>query len=375
MRVENLRGVDAQGMVESCAHAHWLKSAVRFCFDTVAPSFLVGAVTQERAERDYQSRQLTVPEAGCLVVENAFAYDYGLVVKDDLILFDKTISVGAEDIGAWGFFTGVSRRGDETFDIKPPRVHERSLGKAILLGRRGDTVHGHWLLEALPRFLAATRHNSGKARIIVSSYIARYQTEMLVALGACEEDLYRLSPGEAVLCEELWAPSVAHSNELWLHPFANDTYRALIKAVGLEPSSILATERLFITRASRAEDPRSVINCAELERIARRLGFRIVDPGSISWRDQVDLFARAGKVAGLSGSGLHNTAFTSASAHVCVLQPNQNNNFLQSSIATIRGHRISYLIGESFSPFDRVTWQTPYVIDPALFELFLDHLL
>jgi capsular polysaccharide biosynthesis protein len=319
---------------------------------------------------------LFAEEAGILVVEGAYAYDIGMVIKENKLLLDLILTVVPNELGAWGWYDRVERLENGNFRIRDPIERSERLARAVVLLRRGYNVHGHWLLEVMPRALAALKSAGDDATFIIAADSPAYHIEMLEALGVPRERLFRLGRNELVWCDELWIPSVAHANQLWVHPYANETYNALIEHVR-EPhqSSGEDCERIFVTRSTRARDPRPLLNCAHLEEIALESGYKVLDPGIVPWREQIKFFARARKVVGLSGSGLHNTVYTSRNAHVGVLQLNQNFNYLQSSIAAIRGHDVSYLIGDTLSAFDEVTWEAAYLIDHLLFKLFLQRLL
>ncbi|BBU64131.1 hypothetical protein MSC49_40660 (plasmid) [Methylosinus sp. C49] len=343
---------------------------------TPRPRYLAGAAHKRDADRDFGERILLAEEAGCLVLNGAYVYDYGLVIKENTMLLDKALTVPPDGLGAWGFYTGVERSGNGTYNLRGSVLRRETVKQAVVLLRRGDGVHGHWLLEVLPRVLVAKKFVGDDATFVVAAHTPDYQIEMLEALGVSRDRLFRLARDEALLCEELYVPSVAHTNELWVHPFANETYNELIRHVNHRQQLSSSVSRLlFVTRGTRERDPRPLLNYANLEEIARANEYEIVDPGVVPWHDQIRLFSQASKIVGLCGSGLHNTVFTGRDAHVCTLQPNQNNNFLQSSIAAIRGHEVSYLLGEAFSAFDKRTHDAGYIVDPKLFKLLLQHLL
>lgn len=319
---------------------------------------------------------MTASEAGCLVLDGAYLYDCGLAIKEDSLLLDPTISVPPAELGAWGWYSRVEAAGDNLYRIQRPVVATEVLPCAVALVRRGYNIHGHWLLEVMPRVLAALRLLKKDAIFVVGSMTPKYHIEMLEMLGVASDKIRYLAEDEAIFCDELWLPSVAHANQTWIHPYANETYDRLIEQVGGNPSrDAVESGRIFVTRGSRSNDPRPLVNVSQIEDIAKSHGYLIVDPGAVRWQDQIRLFASASKVVGLCGSGLHNTVFTKRNAHVCVLQPNQNFNYLQTSIAAIRGHAISYLMGDCYSGFDRSTWDASYAIDPKLFNLMLKTLL
>jgi Glycosyltransferase 61 len=354
--------------------AEWLRAAPAASIKTPPPTLLGGAATPEIARENFQSRIVDVPEAGCLRVQQAYVYDYGLIIKDDMILLDRTLTVAAEELGAWGYYSSVKPLPNNRFTIERLLERELALDRAVVLLRRGDTVHGHWLLEVLPRILLA-RAFCEDAYFVVASEILPYQLEMLALFGIPAERIVKLARGQAIYCREVLVPSLAHTGQSYIHPFSNATFNALIaKLEGDGAVSTAGHERLFVTRASRVGDPRPLLNVSQIEEIARSRGFQVIDPGRISWPDQVMLFAKATHIVGLCGSGMHNTVFTGSKAHVLTLQPNQNKNFLQTAIAALRGHQASYLLGESLSGFDGTAWETPYLVDAELFDMFMERM-
>lgn len=372
VRTTGLTAVTYSEMASSLADVRWHAQAGPETLTVPQPLVLGGASDRARLDAYFAGRSLTTSESGCLVCRNAAAYDCGLVLKDDRILLDQLLTVEPSQLGAWGFFKNVEGRNDGTYDLVDPVPHPRRLKRAVLVLKRSDFVHGHWLLESLPKaYLALTMMGDGEpASFIVSANSPRYQIEMLEALGIPSDAIVRLAHDEILECEELWIPSLSHTNQLWLHPSANAAYDALVQAVARADAGPGPAD-IFVTRASRSNDPRSLYNIEAIEAVAVAHGFSVVDPGVVPWREQVRLFANARRIVGLCGSGLHNTLFAGPDVHVCTLQQNQNNNYMQSSIAALRNHDVSYLVGETLAAFDGATWHAGFVIDPVLFDDFL----
>jgi capsular polysaccharide biosynthesis protein len=65
------------------------------------------------------------------------------------------------------------------------------------------------------------------------------------------------------------------------------------------------TKRLFINRSGR----RKIINLPELKPIFKKWGIEIIDPGTHSLSEQVDLFNSSSLIVGIHGAGLTNLAF------------------------------------------------------------------
>ncbi len=336
------------------------------------PVFLGGAGRPGDPMPRFAGRWLFEPPHGCLALSDAFAYGDGLAAIGGHLLIEPTLTAADIDIGAWGFFAHVGPLAEGRRGIESWTVHAEALDEAVLLSRRSDFVYGHWLLETLPRVRLAQRLCGPGATFVVNAGIAPYQVEMLERLGVAPDRLFRLEAGMSVACERLIVPSLAHWSGDVVSGFANETYDALVATcLGQHPAAVEGSDRMLITRASRSYDPRPLHNVEAVEAVARRHGYRVVDPGALPWPEQIAAFARATRIVGLSGSGLHNTVYTGAAAHVLVLQPNQSPNLLQTAIAALRGHRVSYLFGESLSAFNPHGSETGYVVDLPLLDRVL----
>lgn len=350
-------------------HVSWTCIDESRSISTPAPTLIAGATDLSIAVEAFGRKSFAMPEMGCLSISDCTAFGYGLVAKGDKVLMDRNHTLPREEIGQYGYFTELELVGDRKYRPREEYKKIADLKNAALIMRRGDTVYGHWLLEILPRLHLALQHSSKDMKYILSKEIPEYQIDIIQQLGVDRERLIFLGRDEAVFCSRLLVPSVPHTNRQWLHPFANQVFDHLVQ---MNRNRTVGSDRIFVTRRSRHGDPRPLVNLTEIEAVATNNGFIVVDPGVIDWRTQASLFSQARVVMGLSGSGLHNTAFSRSNCHVLVLQPNQSFNFLQTSIAAIRGHRVSYLFGEALSGFDTAIWDTPYVVDPFLLDTLIE---
>lgn len=101
--------------------------------------------------------------------------------------------------------------------------------------------------------------------------------------------------------------------------FIETTAALKANAVNGDRQSMGTDRRLYISRlAARA---RPLENEEEVARIASSLGYEVVDPGRLSFRDQIRLFSGASIVAGPHGAGLANAAFCQPGATMIELRP------------------------------------------------------
>ncbi|MTH97010.1 DUF563 domain-containing protein [Roseibium sp. RKSG952] len=75
------------------------------------------------------------------------------------------------------------------------------------------------------------------------------------------------------------------------------------------PDNVETGRRLLILRGEDAANGRSLRNREEVIRLAEQHGFETVDPGSLSLRNQAQLFNEARAVVGQHGAGLTNILF------------------------------------------------------------------
>jgi hypothetical protein len=77
--------------------------------------------------------------------------------------------------------------------------------------------------------------------------------------------------------------------------------------LGVQDGDPSGGDRLFVTRAPSLH--RGISNHEVIEDVCRRFGFRVVDTATMSLAQQMELFSKAGYVAGIHGAGLANIIF------------------------------------------------------------------
>jgi O-antigen biosynthesis protein WbqL len=93
----------------------------------------------------------------------------------------------------------------------------------------------------------------------------------------------------------------------------------------------------------------------------REFGFTVLQPETLAWPLQVELFKNAKVIVGEFGSGMHNAIFAGEGAHVgCI----GLNNLTQTYIGALRRHQNLYL---STIPLENGEFE----VDEAMFRTFL----
>lgn len=227
-------------------------------------------------------------------------------------------------------------------------------------------VYGHFLIESLPRLHLVRRHlhrSLPPYRILISATAPAWLLRIVRDVYGFNEDeiIFHDPEKESVLLRQAIWPSLMTFGD-YLHPINNFIFNELALEFGSsrsQPTKALFITRSFFTNPNMLHRP--FLNEIELAGIAAtEFDLSPIAPETLPWRDQIDLFAGAKLVVGSFGSGLHNTVFSGAGTQVGVLR---FSNLLQSNIATLRNHRISYLTENN----DLM----PYHVNCDLFRRFL----
>ena len=244
----------------------------------------------------------------------------------------------------------------------------------VSLIRPGYMVYGHWLLDILPSawlyFKIAPASDRPRRFIIArhSPVWARKMLELLFDIGA-DELIEFDDVNEALLAPDLVVPSFLRASPLF-SPAMNEFVKDVRARVAVAADDVELPKRFMISRKDyRSESGRSLLNLAKLEEAAEKRGITSVTPESLSWPQQVRLFAEAEVVVGEFGSGLHNTIFSGVDCRTVTLG-NRQMSWTQSAISALRGQRMQYVMPSA--EIDTPEGGTAFEADASAFEQALD---
>lgn len=192
----------------------------------------------------------------------------------------------------------------------------------------------HWMLEALPRLAVLEASGVEVDGLIVPDPLLAFHRESLELAGV---DLARTIPftGEHLDVDEL----------VWVAPRAPvqrptpESIAWLRERLGVPETR--ATRRLYLTRRGG----RGLANEREVLAALEPLGFEAVDPGALSLRAQIALFASASKLVGPHGAAFANGLFSRDLEVLEVYQPHHVNSSTVCALVGA-GHRHWSLIGD-----------------------------
>jgi capsular polysaccharide biosynthesis protein len=183
-----------------------------------------------------------------------------------------------------------------------PREPGRIDVPCILLG--SDANYAHWVIRNMLKL--ALVEDAGLAPglpYLVAEDLRGWHRAYLELLGIPEARLLRVPPDGVYACPRIHVPT-----QLRNHPrmaIGIEWLRAKLAPLLAPPA-----ERIELIYASRREQSkRRVLNESAVEQMLSAMGFRVIVPGEMSVREQIDAFSRARVVAGPHGAALANMVF------------------------------------------------------------------
>lgn len=250
---------------------------------------------------------------------------YVLEVRDGVLSgdFGATITPGKVlDYQTSGYF-GIDSWREHPLYLRPTIGTVTHVpGTVLSLANRGaSSNYYHFLYDAIAR-LGITEECLPEARYdaVVVAHQTRYQRQLLDMVGLAaygregrEPRLVQPRAGQAVSADHLVVPSTPNQ-DLVAPPSSVRWLRERLRPSGAVDGGL----RLYLTRGNVPRTRRYVQEPELLPALEQR-GFLIVDPGTFSVQEQIDLFHAADVVVAPHGAGLTNITFCRPEARVLEL--------------------------------------------------------
>ena len=192
---------------------------------------------------------------------------------------------------------------------------------------RGKNYY-HWITDGLTRLshLSSFPDDTG---ILVPPDLPAFALESLKLLGL--EDRVRETSEEHLLVENYHfaCPMVLTGCP---NPLGTAWLR---KAFGLPGQLGAGHRKLFISRKGTTRD---LSDSRELEQTLASEGWEVIEPGSLSFREQIAIFRQARIIAGIHGAGMTNLIWAPQGTRVVELMPRTFRNGCYEGISLVLGH-------------------------------------
>ncbi len=205
------------------------------------------------------------------------------------------------------------KRFEEHWLLTYPRIRkpETVSGRTAVVATTQGVGYGHWLLEELPRLLAADLRGCDA---IIANVRERFAVEALGRSGFGGK-VIAVRRDHHLQCEELIVPSLCGPAG-WPVPEAVRLVEEFGATVGAAGASA-AGERIYVSRA-RAKR-RRVTNEEALWAMLEGRGFKQVFLEEMTWAEQIGAFRGAREIVAAHGAGLANLVFCEAGTRVVEL--------------------------------------------------------
>ncbi len=236
----------------------------------------------------------------------------------------------------------------------------RRLDAAVSLLGAANNNYYHWMFDICSRFLALRHYEAPEGAVLLVDDLAMripQIRETIDRLNRWNLPLVTVPGNESFVVERLavaasgtWGPFHLYDHldlELADVVVLAEAVQALRMLGEPEVSRgrIHGGRRIYITRVGAA-NPRIANDAAISEFLREHMGFEIVDPGTMSFAQQVEVFADASVVVGATGAALTNTVFCSPGVKILCLIVSDFNYSAWPMVAQAVGGDMMFLSGK-----------------------------
>jgi capsular polysaccharide biosynthesis protein len=224
----------------------------------------------------------------------------------------------------------------------------------------GTPNYYHFLVFNLPALLLLRMAKGPRATLATvqgfpSSMAALLPRLLPTFAGDRPVDIVTLTPGDYAVTDVVMRakPTMPLAVEI-----ARIVQRMVLRSQGIADTAPARGPLKLFLRRGHSGNGRNLSNQAEIEAWFAARGYAAIDPGTLSWEDQIVLFARATHIAGAEGAAFANLLFAPNAKDVTMLaSPATREERFFSEIATTAGLPFKTIYGDvaASEPQDRRT--------------------
>jgi hypothetical protein len=205
------------------------------------------------------------------------------------------------------------------------------------------------MVEYLPRVLDIPNLISKSAPIMISKFVPKAGKQALQKLT--DRQIIEIDPKKSYHVKRLhFSAPVAQVLDTTTVPWVDGVFLDVARLNAFRERCLEIVQcrpagwrKIFIRRKS---EHRNLLNEEQLEAIAKGMGFEVLDIETLSWDQQVRLFASAKVVVGAGGAIMANYIFLPNGSNVVSLTSSHLANFpLPAYMASVAGASFTYLTG------------------------------
>jgi len=295
-------------------------------------------------------RTLAAPDTRWLTIENAIVQDGGSVRSGDTwVAYEPPAdSLNSTFVsGLWQTHWGTRAHPDIVMLKTAPPARE-VIDEGILIAGRNDDNWYQFLVFYLPRVLDIPDTIPADVPLLVTRRTLPGGIEALMELT--DRPLRYIDPGESQRVKRLHVgPPVGNMRDDGYDDWSKaltaslPPLRALRARWGVDVPRVGRGRRIFLHRNAAR---RGVVNGEEIATVAREAGLEFIDPATLSFAEQREIFSSAELVVGATGAVMANYLLMRPGARIVGLTSDHLHDFISPpAMAWIAGCEFEYVTG------------------------------
>ena len=290
------------------------------------PNIFSSENVSKKLLRNIEDKVVVLPKSGTAVLDKATICKTQIKFRyfNENVILLETLESEKEQINSF----------------KPPSI---ILKNAVFVDKRSSSNYGHFLLEILPRIFLFKQENPQlfpSVPVILRKGASSLVNKIFPAYGMSDLNVLYLVKETTVFVEKLYYP-VRNTFHPDRHSFkAIEAVRSVINKVA---PSTKAKRKIFLSRNDASN--RKLLNHQEVYNLLKGYGFEFIEPGKLSFEEQVEVFSSASVVVGAHGAALTNIVFMPLKSKVVMLAPPAAGGFFFRSLCSHLEHDFSVVFG------------------------------
>lgn len=258
------------------------------------------------SERGYTAAQLQFARLRNVIVDTSLA----ICMQEDGTLVNETTNVARVIDPTLRSATFLKRKPYKAHPITTPVLH---------CFHRASAAYGHFVFDCLAPIAFFRREIvEGRLKVLLPAFFPKWGAEHLAAIGIDPDRHILRMKGKTAICSDLLLyTGIDTSNSVHPHP---DICAEMRRVVGHGTSS--TKRRIYLSRRNQTNySDRVIDNEPDVIEALQNLGVVCVEPGNLSFLDQVGVFRGADIIVGAHGSTFGNIAFSRPGTTLVDLMP------------------------------------------------------
>lgn len=268
-----------------------------------------------------------------------------VIFGENMYHHELSLMENIHDLKRPDIFLKYGEKEDFDFHISFLREQLTLDGLVLSLLKEHSTNYYHWVTEVIPKLVNMMEYiesNDEKVTILVEEGTPPQSlslVELLLSeLKNTEYHICHVKKGQLVYCESLiyctplWTSldntrSLPNpQKEFFVSPDCLSKVKSMLSKYTQSKNYILENKKIYLQRENTKL--RKLSNVLDLERLLYKKGFDFVDPGSLDFFEQYNLFSQAEIIVGASGAAFTNLLFMKSDSTAISLYPSaQSTNY------------------------------------------------